>query len=165
MVKEFIPVNTEGKNILNEPSDFQSIGARLRFERERLKIKLIDLANHCLVTKATQINYEKNTGAPDARYLGHAHQLGLDVYFIITGSRVGTAGDPEANNLLAAYTQATPTIKKAVFAVLHSEYSREYDSFRQIPGYFSHEVIGNEDSNYKGKNNLTVQQDQKKIDE
>lgn len=64
----------------------KNIGKRLRFERQRLEITVKAMAAYCLVTKQTQINYEKGNNTPDAEYLNLASIVGVDIYFVVTGN-------------------------------------------------------------------------------
>lgn len=68
-----------------------TIGERLKEERSRLSLSQTDLGAAGGVGKTTQINYEKGSGSPDARYLAAAAELGVDVLYVVTGERKPTA--------------------------------------------------------------------------
>lgn len=142
MVRKNIPVNTKGK-------DLSSIGGRLAFEREELNYKIVDWALSCGVTKQTQIKYENGSNFPDARYFVQADKLGADVMYILTGSRTYEAISDEHQNLLEAYSDASPELKRAAFAVLLSPYDSNYERARVDPGYFRHEIKGDQDVRFK----------------
>lgn len=63
------------------------IGERLKAERVRLALSQISVAQHTGVSKTTQILYESGERTPDAVYLRALAELGLDIYFIISGQR------------------------------------------------------------------------------
>ncbi|MEZ3134263.1 transcriptional regulator [Stutzerimonas kunmingensis] len=64
-----------------------TIGERLKEERSRLKLSQTDLGAIGGVGKTTQINYEKEAGSPDGRYLAAVAAAGVDVLYVITGER------------------------------------------------------------------------------
>lgn len=69
------------------------IGERLKAERIRVGIPPTDFAALCGVSRTTQFNYEAGGRAPDADYLQRAGKAGVDVQYVITGTRVGGAND------------------------------------------------------------------------
>ncbi|MXI50156.1 helix-turn-helix domain-containing protein [Pseudomonas moraviensis] len=73
-----------------------TIGERLKEERSRLGLSQTDLGAAGGVGKTTQINYEKGTGTPDAKYLAAVEELGVDVLYVVTGRRI-----PVSNQLIA----------------------------------------------------------------
>lgn len=80
-----------------------TIGDRLKEERSRLGLSQTDLAAVGGVGKTTQINYEKGSGSPDARYLAAAADRGVDVLYVVTGVRLPAQADqlsPEGAELL-----------------------------------------------------------------
>ncbi|WP_278940678.1 helix-turn-helix domain-containing protein [Pseudomonas helleri] len=62
-----------------------TIGDRLKEERSRLGLSQTDLGAAGGVGKTTQINYEKGTGSPDAKYLSAVAALGIDILYVVTG--------------------------------------------------------------------------------
>lgn len=73
-----------------------TIGERLKEERSRLGLSQTDLGAAGGVGKTTQINYEKGTGTPDAKYLAAVEELGVDVLYVVTGRR-----EPVSDELIA----------------------------------------------------------------
>lgn len=65
-----------------------TIGKRLKEERNRLGLSQEKLALAGGVQKRTQINYEANERSPDSDYLALIAQIGVDVNYILTGVRV-----------------------------------------------------------------------------
>lgn len=68
-----------------------SIGERLREERERLGKNQTEFGALGGVQMRAQINYEQNKRQPDAAYLSSIAATGADVLYILTGSRSGQA--------------------------------------------------------------------------
>lgn len=70
-----------------------TIGERLKEERNRIGANQTVFAEKCGVSKNTQLAYEKGERSPDAAYLANAAAVGIDVLYVVTGSRV-----PEASS-------------------------------------------------------------------
>ena len=68
-------------------SPSSTIGDRLREERERLGFSQTDFARLAASSKHSQIGWEKNTAAPNARYLASIADAGADVLYVVTGER------------------------------------------------------------------------------
>lgn len=64
-----------------------TIGERLRAERERLRLSQPELGVLGGVQKLAQINYEKDKRKPDAAYLAAVADAGVDVLYVLTGQR------------------------------------------------------------------------------
>jgi transcriptional regulator with XRE-family HTH domain len=71
------------------------VGERLREERERLGMNQTDFGVSAGVSRGTQKAYELESSSPDIRYLSGLQELGVDVHYVLTGSRV----DTDLNNL------------------------------------------------------------------
>ncbi|ACR32481.1 helix-turn-helix domain-containing protein [Burkholderia glumae] len=69
-----------------------SVGARLREERTRLKLSQTAFADLAGVTKATQGNYETNKRSPDTTYLAAVARNGVDIQYVVTGQRAAHSG-------------------------------------------------------------------------
>ncbi|MFI2817676.1 XRE family transcriptional regulator [Vreelandella piezotolerans] len=67
-----------------------SIGGRLREERERLGLTQTELGDKAGITKNTQRLYETDQRSPKADYLQALHQAGVDTHYVLTGERPGT---------------------------------------------------------------------------
>lgn len=155
MVRNTTPVNTKSKR----NADF---GMRIVLERERLKFKQVDICIRTSVSKTTQIKYESGDRTPDIEYLAALDHLGFDVMFILTGERGGAAPlNPELQNLLEAYEASPVQLKRAVFGVLLSPYKAEWEQSRVVPGYFRHEVLGENDARFE-KHHEQRRSDEKK---
>lgn len=66
----------------------KAIGQRIREERLRLGLTQKEMAQHCMTSKLSQMNYESGKHTPNALYLQKADNLGMDIFYIITGSRL-----------------------------------------------------------------------------
>jgi len=68
-----------------------SLGNRLREERERLGLSQEAFGEIGGVKKLAQRNYEKGNRQPDASYLTAVAAIGVDVMYVLTGQRVAPA--------------------------------------------------------------------------
>lgn len=68
-----------------------SIGERLRRERERLKLTQPDFAKIAGTTKQTLYSWEAGGSFPKADQLNELAERGVDVYYVLTGQRIGLA--------------------------------------------------------------------------
>ena len=69
------------------------IGERLKAERQRLGMPPAEFGALCGVSRTTQFNYEGGGRVPDAAYLQKACKAGVDVQYVITGSKSGGGDD------------------------------------------------------------------------
>lgn len=94
-----------------------SAGERLREERTRLSLKQEDLALTGGVNRNTQGSYERGARNPDTAYLAAVAALGIDVLYVVTGSRLPqplAQLSPEDEQLLRRYRSIPPDDQKAV---------------------------------------------------
>lgn len=98
------------------------IGERLRAERDRLGLSQTEF---CVavggVDRKSQFNYETGKRSPDAAYLAAASELGIDVRYVITGSRDYDLPEPlsaEEQTLLSYWRQASSDTRKAALGAL-----------------------------------------------
>ncbi|MFC5472555.1 helix-turn-helix domain-containing protein [Paraherbaspirillum soli] len=64
-----------------------TIGGRLKQERERLGKTQVEMGAIAGVTKGSQINYEGDKRVPDASYLKAIAAVGANVQYIISGDK------------------------------------------------------------------------------
>lgn len=79
---------------------------RLTEERERLGYTQVQFAKLVGVSKTTQNNYETGKRSPTADYLEAVAALGIDVLYIITGTRTPMPADslsPEETQVVIDY--------------------------------------------------------------
>lgn len=69
-----------------------TMGERLRFERQRLKLTQAAMASACDVQPNAQLLYEGNKRGPRADYLIGAGKLGVDLRYVLSGQRAPEAG-------------------------------------------------------------------------
>jgi transcriptional regulator with XRE-family HTH domain len=67
-----------------------SIGERLREERERLGFNQPDFAGFAETTKQTLFSWETGNSSPKADQLEKLAERGVDVYYVLTGQRIGS---------------------------------------------------------------------------
>lgn len=132
----------------SEVPNFRYFSERLVSERKRIGFSQADLRARTGVGKNTQVNYESGVSYPDAEYLAVIDAMGIDVMYLLTGDRSVGALDDEVQNLVDAYTNAGEGTKSALWGVLVAPYSEDARRARKEPGWFAHEVRGDEDVRY-----------------
>jgi len=102
-----------------------SLGERLREERGRLGLNQSDFAALAGVTKKTQMLYESDDRSPKADYLAELGRAGVDVLYVLTGTRVVTESSlaPDEAALLDNYRNTDPERRHTI-----SEVSQVYAS-------------------------------------
>jgi transcriptional regulator with XRE-family HTH domain len=104
-------------------SNFVDIGARLKEERERLKLNQDEFAALGGVKRKTQFNYESGERSPDAAYLSALAAHGVDLQYILTGERSSSASVLTAQQEEAGYS----------VEVLSKEEQALLDNYRNSP--------------------------------
>lgn len=84
---------------------YNTVGKRLRAERERLGLSQEELAARCGVHRRSQGNYELDKRVPDAGYWEAARRHGIDSEYVLTGLFVAP-GDTGPNTALLATLSA-----------------------------------------------------------
>lgn len=85
-------------------------GERLREEREKTGKSQTDFGKAAGVSRGTQKAYELETSSPDINYLVVLQSMGIDVHYVLTGSRVPTDPrglSPMETSLLEAFRSLT----------------------------------------------------------
>lgn len=93
----------------------EGVGERLREERDRLGKSQTDFGEMVGVSRGTQKAYELGSSSPDIRYLSALQGSGVDVLYVITGTRApidGEALSEDEAQLVARY-RALPDDDKA----------------------------------------------------
>lgn len=109
-----------------------TIGERLRAERERLKLSQDDFAELAGLTRNTQIKYEKGERSPDADYLAALATRGVDVLYVVCGIRQAyTTASPEQSRLLDAFEATAGQGRSAALLVM--EALAGYEPAKQPP--------------------------------
>lgn len=94
-----------------------TIGTRLKEERTRLKLNQTQFGEFGSVTKASQINYESDLRSPDANYLAALAKHGVDVNYILTGSKLATQGTDGSKKFLQDFIDTYLDVQE----VMHGE--------------------------------------------
>jgi transcriptional regulator with XRE-family HTH domain len=98
-----------------------TIGARLREERKRLGLSQTEFGAAVGVAMKSQLNYEAGDRSPDGVYFAASAALGVDVLYVITGSRdyePPEALTSEEQVLLQHYRAASRDTRNAALGAL-----------------------------------------------
>ena len=87
-----------------------TFGARFREERRRLGLIQQEMADATGLSKRALGTYERGVRSPDAELLMRLIDLGMDVYYVLTGERIGTRLDldPMQRSLLDDFERCSP---------------------------------------------------------
>jgi len=87
-----------------------TFGERFREERRRLGLIQQEVADATGLSKRAMGTYERGVRSPDAELLMRLIDLGMDVYYVLTGKRVGTRLelDPMQRSLLDDFERCSP---------------------------------------------------------
>lgn len=92
-----------------------NIGNRIKEERVRLGLNQFEFGKLAGVSKTTQFNYEKGDRQPDAAYLAAVAAVGVDVMYLITGTRrVDPDLSPDEVALLSNYRNLGPEQRASI---------------------------------------------------
>ncbi|OSC96059.1 hypothetical protein BZY60_000235 [Pseudomonas aeruginosa] len=98
------------------------IGERLKEERKRLGLTQPGLAEIAGAAKRTVIDWEKGVSSPTAAQLEALSRVGMDVLFVVTGTRSQTATS-ESNSATSRYlTETANPVTHSVAAEPLGEY-------------------------------------------
>lgn len=100
-----------------------TIGERLRAERERLDFSQAAFGAIGGVAKRAQIRYEQGERSPDADYLAAVAKVGVDVRYVVTGERKGPVSvklTEEEAAMLASWREAPKPVRRAALGALQS---------------------------------------------
>lgn len=89
------------------------IGSRLREERRRLGLNQTQVAGIAGVSLTSQSHYESATHRPDSAYLSQVAGAGIDILYVLTGTRQGEL-NPNTIDWLAVNEIADLVAKWAV---------------------------------------------------
>lgn len=96
------------------------IGGRLLEERRRLNLNQTDMGKLGGVALNTYYSYEKGTRMPDAGCLANLYAAGVDVLYIITGTRNNSALNNAETLLLEGFNRMDERGKAVVQAVVQT---------------------------------------------
>jgi len=98
-----------------------TIGERLREERERLDFNQSAFGAIGGVAKRAQIHYEQGERSPDANYLAAVAKVGVDIRYVVTGDRKGPTPvklTEEEAAMLAYWREASKPVRRAALGAL-----------------------------------------------
>ncbi len=93
-------------------------GQRLKIERKRLQLSQKEFSEACGVSHRAQCNYEDSTRLPNVKYLQNAHNLGVDVTYLITGTPVKEAVTDEESIFLQKFRTLSDGQKQIMLGFL-----------------------------------------------
>ncbi|MEB3466850.1 helix-turn-helix transcriptional regulator [Pasteurella multocida] len=89
-----------------------SFGERLKEERERIGLSQVKLGVIGGVTKLSQLKYENNINLPKADYLIEIAKVGIDVNYVLFGTRKNSTLTDEEELLLTTFRSAPPVMRQ-----------------------------------------------------
>lgn len=96
-----------------------NIGNRLRNERERLNLSQTELATIGGITQNTQYLYESGKRAPNGIYLAAIAQIGIDVGYVLAGSKkLDVSITPTEIELVDAFRRSPRDVQIAVLSLV-----------------------------------------------
>lgn len=121
-----------------------TLGDRLKEERERLGLSQAALGEACGVQRRAQINYEKGERAPDALYLAAFDRAGGDVMYVLTGRKTAPALlPPDEAMLLDRYRASPRDLRDAALRVLLGGSAPESKIKQKVSGTANQVAAGN----------------------
>ncbi len=126
------------------------IGRRLHEERDHLGLNQADFGKLVGVSRRTQAAYEADTNSPDIRYLEAAEKAGVDILYVLSGSRGGDSLAPVESNLINAVRRLPSekaTLLLAVAAAMSGEITPPYGA--AVSGMAT--TLHSPSDDYKGK--------------
>ncbi|RGP55989.1 helix-turn-helix domain-containing protein [Pseudomonas abyssi] len=97
-----------------------SIGDRIREERDRLGFNQTAFGAIGGVRKQAQLKYEKGERFPGADYLAAIAKVGADVQYIVAGQRASSALAADEQEFLGLFRAAPLAVKAAAIGALKS---------------------------------------------
>lgn len=89
-----------------------TIGDRLKNERERLGLSQTQLGAIGGVQKQSQLKYENGATYPNANYLNEVAKVGIDILYVVLGTRANTTINEEEQLLLHKFRNADPAVRQ-----------------------------------------------------
>lgn len=90
------------------------IGKRLRSERMRLGLSQSEFAALGGLKHKTQLNYEADVSVPDARYFLALREVGVDIWYVLTGEVSSPSLAEDEGELIDGYRRLNEAGKAAV---------------------------------------------------
>lgn len=111
-----------------------TIGSRLRVERERIGLTQDALASHGGIKKRALINYEQGERTPDGEFFSAVANVGIDVLYVLTGQRSAAHLSTDEQHLIALFRAASLPVKMAAVGALQGAASMQQAGVTQGTG-------------------------------
>lgn len=96
------------------------VGERLYEERKRLGLTQTGMGDAAGISMFTYRKYEAGERSPDAECLANLYLAGVDVLYIVTGTRNNSELDNAETAMLELFRKAEPKMKKALLTMLQT---------------------------------------------
>jgi transcriptional regulator with XRE-family HTH domain len=120
-------------NTQEESTDLVNVPARLRSCRKKMGVKQAEFAALGGVVLNSQSRYETGATEPNATYLARLASNGVDVLWILTGTRAGDRLSRDQAELLDAYEELQPQDRAALRQIASSLSGRPSQSAMTLP--------------------------------
>lgn len=97
-----------------------SIGSRLLEERRSARLTQSEVSKICEMAFSTYHTYEKGARTPDAAYLAKLYLAGVDVLYIVTGTRNNSTLSNTQAAVLEQFGQIDERLQPAVLTSLQA---------------------------------------------
>ena len=129
-----------------------TIGLRLKEERERLGLNQTQLGTIGGVQKQSQLKYEGEITFPNAVYLAEVAKIGIDVNYVLFGTRAGSALTAEEEQLLATFRAAPPAVRQFMLGGIASSAGMKIEGNHNQ----QHNHTDADNMEIKGDNNVQI---------
>lgn len=129
-----------------------SIGSRLREERERIGLNQAQLGAVAGVQKQSQLKYENEFTFPNANYLVAVSKIGIDVSYVLFGTRANNALTAEEEQLLTTFRAAPPAVRQFMLGGIASSVGMKIEGNHNQ----QHNHTDADNMEIKGDNNVQI---------
>lgn len=129
-----------------------TIGQRLKEERERIGLSQEQLGIIGGVKKLAQFRYENGETYPNAQYLAEVVKIGIDVNYVLFGTRANNALTAEEEQLLATFRAAPPAVRQFMLGGIASSAGMKIEGNHNQ----QHNHTDADNMEIKGDNNVQI---------
>lgn len=129
-----------------------AIGQRLKEERERIGLSQEQLGIIGGVKKLAQFRYENGETYPNAQYLAEVVKIGIDVNYVLFGTRANNALTAEEEQLLATFRAAPPAVRQFMLGGIASSAGMKIEGNHNQ----QHNHTDADNMEIKGDNNVQI---------
>ena len=129
-----------------------AIGQRLKEERERIGLSQEQLGIIGGVKKLAQFRYENGETYPNAQYLAEVVKIGIDVNYVLFGTRANNALTAEEEQLLATFRAAPPAVRQFMLGGIASSTGMKIEGNHNQ----QHNHTDADNMEIKGDNNVQI---------